>query len=187
MRRAARCVVLLGLIAGIAPSACREAKHTAPTGPPEVAPAFELPMLGADTRVELASLAGKTVVIDFWATWCTPCEFQVPALNAFRDAHRSEPDVALFGISVDTAGPDVVAAWASEKGVRYPILVQGEDVAYDYAVEGFPTVVVIRPDGTIDSRHAGLIQERKLEETLKRIRAEQPPAKPSPGGATAAG
>lgn len=140
-------------------------------GPAEVAPAFELRMLKSDASVNLASLAGKTVIIDFWATWCVPCEFQVPVLNAFYEAHRSDSDVALFGVSVDFGSADVVEAWSNEHGIRYPILLDGEAISRAYKTEGIPTLVVIRADGTIDSRHVGLVEQAELEEILTRLRA----------------
>lgn len=137
---------------------------------PEPAPAFTLDRLGGEP-VSLASLRGKTVVIDFWATWCPPCEFQVPELNAFFDAHGAEGDVQVLGVSIDTEGPDVVGAWVTEKQVRYPILLGSEDLAREYGAVGFPTLVIVRPDGTIDSRHVGLIERDELEEALARTRS----------------
>ncbi len=178
-RRVSMCLAAAVAATAWLAGSCGLASDEVPNGPPEVAPSFELAMLGTDATVGLATLAGKIVIIDFWATWCAPCEFQVPELNAFREAHRSEPDVVLFGVSVDTEGPDVVAAWASEMGVRYPILLGGYPVALEYRAKGFPTVVVIRPDGTIDSRHVGLIQKTQLEEILARIRANAPTQEPS--------
>ncbi len=144
-----------------------------PEAPREPAPGFSLERLGRSGQsVALADHAGKTVILDFWATWCVPCEFQVPELNAFFDAHRSDADVALFGVSVDTEPAPVVMEWVVEKDVRYPILLDGDATARKYDLEGFPTVVIVRPDGTIDSRHAGLIQRDELEAILRRIRVE---------------
>jgi thiol-disulfide isomerase/thioredoxin len=106
------------------------------------------------------------VILDFWATWCPPCEFQVPELNAFLEAHRGEPDVEVWGISVDTDGTDVVGAWAEEKGVRYRILMGDEDLARRYGALGFPTLIVVSPDGSVDSRHVGIIEIDDLEAAL---------------------
>ncbi|MDP6977305.1 MAG: TlpA disulfide reductase family protein [Myxococcota bacterium] len=161
------------LLAGLS-VACEETPPPS-NEPRDPAPDFALARLGVGSQarpVALADYAGKTVVLDFWATWCVPCEFQVPELNAFYDAHRSDSDVALFGVSVDTASPDIVESWVAEKAVRYPILLDGEATALEYDLEGYPTVVIVRPDGTIDSRHAGLIQQSELEEVIQRIRSE---------------
>lgn len=169
--RAAIVGLLVALLAAGVFTSCSDfGDKENPAKPREVAPAFSLPLLGADTRVSLESQQGKTVIIDFWATWCVPCEFQVPELNAFHEAHRADSDVALFGVSIDDDGPEVVAEWTAEKGVRYPILLASDELARQYGVEGFPTVVVIRGDGTIDSRHAGLVQVVDLEEILSAIR-----------------
>ncbi len=151
------------------------------TEPRDPAPDFALARLGVGAKakpVALGDHAGKTVILDFWATWCVPCEFQVPELNAFFDAHRSDSDVALYGVSVDTASPDIVERWVAKKGVRYPILLAGEPTAREYDLKGYPTVVIVRPDGTIDSRHAGLIQQVELEEAIQRIRSETAAAAP---------
>jgi peroxiredoxin len=134
-------------------------------GDREMAPDFTLSTLQGES-VTLSELRGKTVVIDFWATWCPPCEFQVPELNAFYEANLGRGDVQVLGVSVDAEGPDVVGEWVEEKGVRYPILLGSEDLARRYGAMGFPTLVVIAPDGTVDSRHVGLIETADLEEIM---------------------
>jgi len=135
----------------------------------ELAPDFTLVDLQGGA-VALADLRGKTVILDFWATWCPPCEFQVPELNAFYDAHRDDVDVEVLGISVDTDGPDVVGKWVDEKEVRYRILMGDEDLARRYGAMGFPTLVIVSPDGSVDSRHVGLIEVADLEAALARQR-----------------
>ncbi len=158
--------------------------ETAAASAPEPAPAFDLPRLGGG-RVVSNELAGRIVIIDFWATWCPPCEFQVPELNAFWDDHRDDPDLALFGVSVDTAGADIVAEWTAEMDVRYPILLDGEPLARKVGALGFPTLIVITPDGHIDDQHVGLIERATLEEAIARLRADaasagEPPSEAEP-------
>lgn len=166
-RRALRwglvCAAALGL------AACSD---TAPEGEgadgesaAELAPDFTLPTLDGGT-VTLSELRGKTVIIDFWATWCPPCEYQVPELNAFYEAHQGEP-VEVLGISVDTEGPEAVSTWTTKHGVQYPILLGDEELARQFGALGFPTLVIVMPDGTIHSRHVGLIERADLEEALE--------------------
>jgi thiol-disulfide isomerase/thioredoxin len=123
---------------------------------------FSLPDLEGNL-IQLAGYRGKTVLLDFWATWCPPCEFQVPELNALSKAHEGKGDVMVIGVAVDVEGAEVVAPWAEKHGVAYQLVIGSEDVARDFGAMGFPTLVVIRPDGSIDSRHVGLIETADLE------------------------
>jgi thiol-disulfide isomerase/thioredoxin len=139
---------------------------SADAGERRAAPGFALASLDGDL-VRSDELAGKTLVLDFWATWCPPCEFQVPELNRFWEAHQADGDVLVFGISVDTEGPEVVREWVTQKGVAYPILVGGEELARRFGALGFPTLYVVAPDGTIELSHVGLIELADLEGALE--------------------
>ncbi len=180
MRLACVLTVLLALhgcsdapVGGVAASAPQDGQGGAPTDADpnaRLAPDFELESL-SDERVRLSELRGKTVVIDFWATWCPPCEFQVPELNAFYEAHKQDGDVEVLGISVDVDGAEAVSGWVGEKQVRYKVLLGGEDLARRYGALGFPTLYVVAPDGTVDSEHVGLIEAGDLEAALARQRS----------------
>jgi cytochrome c biogenesis protein CcmG/thiol:disulfide interchange protein DsbE len=136
----------------------------------DAAPDFALPDLEGRT-VRLSELRGKAVVIDFWATWCPPCLFQVPELNTFWKKHRDAGDVAVIGVAVDTEGAEVVAPWVAEQKVEYPILLGDEGLARRFGAQGFPTLALVRPDGTLDSLHVGLVEVAQLEELLGPLRA----------------
>ena len=127
------------------------------------APDFTLPdLLGNETS--LADHRGRPVIIDFWATWCAPCVQQIPVLNAFQAAHYGE--VSVLGIAVDTQGIEVVAPFANEHDIQYPVLLGDESLAQEYGAFGFPSLYVIAPDGTIVANHVGVISEEELEEAL---------------------
>ena len=127
------------------------------------APEFTLPdLLGS--KISLADHRGRPVIIDFWATWCAPCVRQIPVLNAFQAAHYGE--VSVLGIAVDSQGIEVVAPFAAEHGIQYPVLVGDESLAQEYGAFGFPSLYVIAPDGHIVANHVGVISEEELEEAL---------------------
>ena len=133
------------------------------------APGFTLPDL-AGREVSLASLRGRVVVIDFWATWCAPCVFQIPVLNEFWAAHRAD-GVEVLGIAVDVEGSDVVRSFVEEHGVRYPILLGSESLARDFGALGFPTLFVLGRDGRIATVHTGVIDGETLEAAVASARA----------------
>jgi len=127
------------------------------------APEFTLPdLLG--NQISLADHRGRPVVIDFWATWCAPCVQQIPVLNAFQAAHYGE--VSVLGVAVDSQGIDIVAPFATEHGIQYPVLIGDESLAQEYGAFGFPSLYVIGPAGHIVANHVGVISAEELEEAL---------------------
>lgn len=123
------------------------------------APDFTLRVLGGG-EVSLAELRGRPVLIDFWATWCAPCERQIPVLNAFAEKHGER--IPVLGISVDVDA-DAVGPFAAAHDVRYRILFGNERLARDYGALGFPTLFVVRPDGTVHSSHVGVATPEDLD------------------------
>jgi hypothetical protein len=90
----------------------------------------------------------------------------VPELNALWEAHREAGDLAVVGVAVDVEGAEVVAPWAAEQGVGYTILIGDEELARKFGVLGFPTLVLVDPEGAIDSLHVGLIEHAELEDLV---------------------
>ena len=135
----------------------------------KLAPDFELQSLGGEP-ISLASLRGKTVVIDFWATWCPPCIFQIPVLNAVQEAFRQQ-DVVVLGVSVDHEGQEVVANFAKENEIQYPVLLGSEALAREFGAPGFPALVIVGGSGQIELLHVGLIEESELSQAIERIQS----------------
>ena len=136
--------------------------------PHPTAPDFAHADLDGHT-VRLSDLRGRTVVIDFFATWCEPCVFQPPELNEVWKAHRASDQLVVLGIEVGGASAKEVRDWGAENAAEadYPLLVGAdEDLARRYDISGFPATVVIAPDGTIDSVTVGLSSAAEIEERI---------------------
>jgi cytochrome c biogenesis protein CcmG/thiol:disulfide interchange protein DsbE len=161
VRRRAGLALALALVAGcerVEPAPADGAPAPA-SAPAFAAPDFALPDL-AGGQVALAELRGRPVVIDFWATWCAPCERQIPVLNAFHEKHGER--IPVLGISVD-ADPNAVPPFVAEHDVRYRVLLGDEGLARDFGALGFPTLYVVRPDGSVHSSHVGVVTPEALE------------------------
>ncbi|HET7065943.1 MAG TPA: TlpA disulfide reductase family protein [Rudaea sp.] len=119
------------------------------------APAFELPVLGSESRhIALESQRGKVVLLDFWASWCGPCRQSFPL---YEKLHGELPaqDFTLLAINLDEMA-DGPAAFLFEHPVSYTSLADpAGDVAKKFGLVGMPTSFVIDRDGIVHSRHTG--------------------------------
>ena len=124
-----------------------------PIRPGQPAPAFELPLLDG-APISLASLRGRVVLLNFWATWCAPCEAEMPAMQRLHTTLGGK-DFELVAVSVD-AGRDEVAQFQQRLGLTFPIALDpGKRVSTEYQSYRFPESYLIDRDGRILSRYIG--------------------------------
>ncbi len=136
-------------------------------------PAFELPRLEGGT-MSGESLAGRPVVINFWATWCQPCRREFPLLN---DLHR-DPRVEVVTVALDKEGAGRVAPFVAREGLDYPVLLGDQEVFERFGGFAIPYTLVIDPAGTVVSLYRGPVSEESLEGDLRRMGVapkEEPP------------
>ncbi|MSR42173.1 MAG: TlpA family protein disulfide reductase [Phycisphaerales bacterium] len=111
----------------------------------DVAPAFTLKN-AEGVEVTQASLLGKVVVLDFWATWCGPCKAAMPELQKISDDYKDK-GVIVYGVNMSERTPDAGTKYMTKKGFTYGCLLEGEKLADIYGVTGIPTLVVIDAKG----------------------------------------
>ena len=128
------------------------------------APEFSLPLLGGG-ELSLETLRGKTVVLDFWATWCAPCVFQIPILNALASEY-ADRGVVVLGVAVDVEGREAVEPFAAQEGIQYPVLLGDEELAKLFGAPGFPYSLVIDSEGQIVARHMGITDKAAYRKHL---------------------
>jgi thiol-disulfide isomerase/thioredoxin len=151
--------------------------HSPLTGKP--APDFTLDDLQGK-QVSLASYRGKAVMINFWATWCTPCQIETPWLVQLHDKYASQ-GFEILGVSSqgDDATPKDKILWdkdkaaiekfAEEKKIRYPVLLGGDGIAKPYGgVEDLPTSFFVNRKGVVVAAEMGLTSESDLEADIRK-------------------
>jgi cytochrome c biogenesis protein CcmG/thiol:disulfide interchange protein DsbE len=112
------------------------------------APALNLKTLD-DKPVTSAQMRNKTYVVNFFNSWCIPCQQEEPALKEFYDQHKSEPDFAMLGIIIQDDA-STMRGYVSDKGITWPVLVDPQgSAALDYGTTGQPETYVVAPDGVV--------------------------------------
>ncbi len=137
------------------------------------APAQSFDLRRTDGRVDsLAAHRGQVVLMNLWATWCPPCREEMPALEGFARAYAGRVVV----LSVDQGeAASVAAAFARERGVTFPILVdENQQYGRTYQGVGLPTTVIVGRDGHVVRGIDGAM-------TLEQMRAAVAPALAPPG------
>ena len=124
------------------------------------APDFELESLTGEKK-HLSDFQGKVVVLNFWATWCGPCTYEMPFFQEIYESYASE--IAVLAVN-NQESVDRVSPFVEELGLTYEILMDKDGgVAMQYQVLGFPTTYFIDPNGIIKFHHVGVLTEEQLD------------------------
>jgi cytochrome c biogenesis protein CcmG/thiol:disulfide interchange protein DsbE len=158
--------VVLALNVGADPQ--EDARQSKLVGKP--APDFDLPNL-AGGRVTLADIAGKSTIVNFWNSWCSPCIQEAPALAAFYEKHKDDPDFAMVGIVRDDE-TDQVKAYVQKHDLRWTVALDPDSLAaLDFGTRGQPETYAITPNGVVAAAYFGPMTERGLDQFLQYARA----------------
>jgi len=118
-------------------------------------------------RLNLATLTGKVVVMDFWATWCGPCRIQHPLYERVKEKFKDRDDVVFLAVDTDEDRSLVAPFLESNKWSRNVYFEDGLSSAL--RVSSIPTTLIIGKNGDIASRMNGFIPERFVENITERI------------------
>jgi len=133
-----------------------------------VAPTFELKSIPDGKTIPLASLRGKAVLLNFWATWCGPCKIEMPWLVDLQKKYGSQ-GLQIVGVAMDDTEDKEIADFAHKMGVNYTILKGTEKVGDLYGgVDRLPLTYYIDRSGKVVDETVGLASESVIEDAIKK-------------------
>jgi cytochrome c biogenesis protein CcmG/thiol:disulfide interchange protein DsbE len=141
------------------------------------APAFTLEDLGGK-KVSLADYKGKALMINFWATWCTPCRIETPWLIELRNQYAAQ-GFEVLGISaddIDRGDParlneekQGIARFVRKMQIPYPVLIDGDSISQPYGgLDVLPTSFFVDRNGNLVAEQVGVTSKDEIERNIKK-------------------
>ena len=132
-------------------------------------PEFILPDATNGQKIDSRSLAGMTLIVTFFATWCPPCIEEIPALVKLQKKYGAD-SFSVIGLSVDQGGDKVVRKMIEKKSINYPVVMADTQVMQDFGgVFGIPVTFLINKKGNVVKKYTGYTPMSVLEKDLRRI------------------
>jgi peroxiredoxin len=133
----------------------------------KVAPDFTLTSLDGKS-VKLSDLKGKAVVLNFWATWCSPCKIEIPWFVDLQNEYGPQ-GLQIIGVAVDESDKDDVKKFADQMKINYTVAMGDDSITESYGnIQGLPTTFYIGRDGKMVARVPGLVSHREIEDNIKK-------------------
>lgn len=139
---------------------------TATLQPGDPMPDTELERLGEDGVGSIADYRGRWVLVNVWASWCTPCRDEAPALRRFHERHGGD-DFIVVGIDTQD-GTDPALEFVEEFGLDYPHLRDGSGsfARQELGTTGVPETFLVDPDGNLVLHFPGVVDEEYLRDEV---------------------
>lgn len=142
------------------------------SSPVTTAPAFQLTTLDGHV-VASDQLRGKVVLLNFWASWCPPCRFEMPGFQSVYDRHKADGDFVVLGVSVDAGGVGDVRKFLADNHITYPVAMATGEIVEGYGgIDLLPTSFLIDKDGRVRNQVHGIFTAVALDQAVNRLLAE---------------
>ncbi len=139
-----------------------------------LAPDFTLTDQYGNTHT-LSDYKGKIVYINFWATWCPPCNMEMPDIESFYNENKDDEEIVMLSVCFPKIQHELdidgIKEFLKEKDITYPVLFDEEDkLGYDYYVTSYPTSFFIDKEGYIYGYVPGIVDKELLSEVFTEMK-----------------
>lgn len=129
----------------------------------EPAPAFRVTAIDGQ-EISSSAMAGKVLVVNFFATWCEPCRQEAGDLEALWDEYQAR-DVLFIAIAYKDVDAKV-REFVQQAGISFPVANSNENIGRRFGITGVPETFVIGPDGVLRYKRIGVIDPAQLRQVL---------------------
>jgi thiol-disulfide isomerase/thioredoxin len=130
-------------------------------------PPFELELLSGG-ELKSSALTGRVTILNFFATWCGPCQMEMPELDHF--ARGLDPkQAAFYGVAAGYEHRLDVRKFVEERKLGFPVALDGEGVLAGLGSSALPTTVIVDPSGTVTQVIQGMVTEKRLQQEVARL------------------
>lgn len=126
-------------------------------------PTFTLPNLDQQL-VRLTDFRGRWVVVNFWASWCTPCLMEMPELQAFYNT--SHDHAVVIGVNFEELEFAKIRQFAKDLSITFPIVLSGGQPVSGFDLKGLPTTFLVSPKGELADTHLGTVNAAMLKQRI---------------------
>lgn len=159
---------IAGLLTGCSNSGTVNAAMLKAEAARKKAPDFTLKDANGAT-LRLSDYKGKVVLLNFWATWCGPCQIEIPWFMDFQKTYKDR-DFAVLGVSFDDDGWTSVKPFIEKKKLNYRVAIGTEEVSTLYGgLDSLPTTFVIDRQGRIAATHVGLVSKSEYQNDIVKL------------------
>ena len=159
--------VTAGLIAVLAVAETANPQQTTSPLVGKPAPNIAGPGINAGPQ-DLSRLAGKWVLVNFFASWCIPCRQEMPELNRFQAEHTSDGDAQVLGVEYDQRDLAAAPQFLRQYHVTFPA-VNDPSADVSYGISGIPETYLVDPAGTVVVKYFGPITSAEIDAQITKL------------------
>ena len=125
-------------------------------------------------RITNANYGGHVLLVQFFATWCSPCRESIPVIIRLNKKYGKQ-GLQVLGLSIDEGGDRVVKAFVADKRITYPVALADDDLQGAYGVRSVPTLFLVNRKGQVIEKFMGMSEETEqaLESAIRTALAEK--------------